>query len=188
MSPCGVIFVRKLAPKVPVRQPPFPCFSNAKPPTLPPSWMRGVRTIIITIIPAASDSLQLQLGEVIKCTFLRANKNCHSTRRIHFQVQIFSLWFSSLALFVFFEYCGRTTSGYGVWGNYLQELKKSEIYIRAFRSISWWECCVLCTTGKSKQSRVHLAPQHKWELCAQTPVCSTLSPDERSARRQWQSQ
>lgn len=40
-SPYGVIFVKKLAPKVPVRQWPFPCFSNAKPAALPPSCMRG---------------------------------------------------------------------------------------------------------------------------------------------------
>lgn len=89
--------------------------------------------------------------------------------------------------FVFFEYCGRTTSDYGVWGDYLQKLKKSEIYICFFRSISWWECCILCTIGKRKQSQVRLAPQHKWELCEQTPVCSTLLPNECSAYRHWQS-
>lgn len=72
MSLYGVIFGKKLAPKVPVS-----CSPSCAPVVLNqllclPAECVGVRPIIITIIPAASDSLQLLLGEVIKCAFLCA--------------------------------------------------------------------------------------------------------------------
>lgn len=45
MSPYGVIFDKKPAPKVPVRLFPFLCSNNPKPAALPPSWMHGYENL-----------------------------------------------------------------------------------------------------------------------------------------------
>lgn len=60
--------------------------------------------------------------------------------------------------------------------------KKSEVCIRAFRSITWWGCCI-CAPQERENKAKYVLLHSTNEICVNKPVCSTPLPNEHSAHR-----